>query len=232
MSKFWDELGNEHKEKLETEGLSNFRKYVAPRYFTDLRKENEQAIRELYNMASILGADIVEDPGIGGPVLVNIDGKMVSQDMLTASIEAHSIPFDDIQSVVEFGAGYGRTAYAILKNHPELKYTIVDVPPAIDLSKEFLSKALPGNSVEFVSPETIPSADLYIAISVFSELTPEEVNRYMDVRGKLFYIKDWKEWHNPVDDVTIGTERYKNLDAVFERDDLVTKGFFEALYKL
>lgn len=232
MSQFWEKLSDEHSETLGEHGLNSFRKTIAPRYFTDLRKENEESIRKMYAEVVAKGIEVIDDPCIGDPFVVEIDGKNVTQDVLVSLNEAASMPLAEVKSIVEFGAGYGRTAYAILKQYPHIKYAIVDVVPAIDISRAFLNKALPGNTIEFRnSYDEIPKADLYIAISMLSELAPEEVDRYLSVKG-LFYIKDWKSWYNPDDNVTIGTERYDKLECLFSRDDPFTEGFFEALYRL
>ncbi len=56
------------------------------------------------------------------------------------------------RSILEVGAGYGRTAYALLNLYPHATYTIVDIEPAILISRWYLTQLFPDRDLRFMSP--------------------------------------------------------------------------------
>src|SRR5439155_517391 len=46
--------------------------------------------------------------------------------------------------VAELGAGYGRLAYVVVSASPGVRYTIIDIPPALYLSQRYLTTVFPG----------------------------------------------------------------------------------------
>jgi putative sugar O-methyltransferase len=64
--------------------------------------------------------------------------------------------------VIELGAGYGRDAYAILATTPNVKYVIVDIPPALWVAETYLRHQFPGRRI-------FP----YRAFTEFSEIEAE-----------------------------------------------------------
>lgn len=45
---------------------------------------------------------------------------------------------EEIHTILELGAGYGRTAYFFLKMIPNLKYVFVDIPPALYIAEKYI----------------------------------------------------------------------------------------------
>ena len=236
MSKFWDVLSAKHKEMLKN-GIQGFRSTVATRYFTDKWHDNEEYIRRIAQNVTSIDMD---DSMFGNPVTTEINGHNVSQDLINSifEIDAMDIDFSSIKSVCEVGAGYGRTAYVLLKRYPHLKYTIIDIPPALDLAKEHLTKEFPNADLTFLrAPEKAPNADLYIAISILTELTHEEIADYfkMFATGKYLYFKDWKKKHNPVNETVFSEGTFpipSTWERIFRRDDPITYNFYDAMYKI
>jgi hypothetical protein len=203
-SKSWGQLGQEHKEVLsEAKGWNNFRRTIATRYFTDPRY-SEEDIQIAYKFLSSHEVRMDETDFLeGNPVHITVDGKILTQDLLSSSAELHSmeqhINFANVKTFVEIGGGYGRMAILLLQRYPHIQYTIVDVPPAIDVSRKFLQGKF---DVKFSPPEAlehIENVDVYYTSSVLSELDFDKVNYYFDRIGKTakyFYLKDWKKGHH------------------------------------
>jgi hypothetical protein len=64
----------------------------------------------------------------------------------------HSLPSDtNITSVLEIGAGYGSLARIIKLIHPEIQYSIVDLPESLLLSYVFLSLNFPSAKTLFIT---------------------------------------------------------------------------------
>jgi len=203
-SKSWEKLGKHHQTILsQADGWNNFRRTIASRYFTD-PDYSEADIRFAYDFLAKRGTTFKEsDVEEGNPVRVVLDGKLVTQDLLISVSELASmeqaIDFKGIASFVEIGGGYGRMAHLLLQRYPHIEYTIVDVSPAIDVSKRFLHGKY---KVKFISPselQNLKAVDLFYSSSVLSELDFSIVNYYVDQInriGTLFYLKDWKKGHH------------------------------------
>jgi len=150
------------------------------------------------------------------------------------------IDFDATLNICEIGAGYGRNAFVFLSLFPNCSYTIIDVPPAIDIAREYLQTVCPRSKVRFLLPDQLPPNrfDLTINISSFHEMTPAQVEEYfafIDATSKKLYLKQWKSWHNPSDDVTITESDYpyrSNWRRIYSRTTLAQPSFFEALYDI
>jgi len=96
--------------------------------------------------------DILCEPLIGNPPVVNCDGKLISQDLANSILEYQSIcagikNFNDTRNILEIGAGYGRTAYVILALNSNIRYIIADVPPALYVSQKYLSQVFPEKKI-------------------------------------------------------------------------------------
>ena len=213
--------------------------------------------------------DGLEEPALGSPILVRHRGRLVSQDLANSVLELYSIldAFPDGipegATVVELGGGYGRLGWLLLSLFPGLRYIAVDIPPALAVVQEYLTRLFPtlpaarfrreseglATAVErsrlvFLTPnqvESLPSlqADLFVNISSFQEMRPEQVAHYLDMVSKytrgVFYMKQYRGWTNPRDGVTIREEDYHvppDWKRIFERSAPVQTRFFEAAYRV
>ncbi|HTL35469.1 MAG TPA: putative sugar O-methyltransferase, partial [Kofleriaceae bacterium] len=206
-SRSWEKLGTSHREILSTPGSwDNFRRTIASRYFTD-SDYTEDDIKFTYDYLKKAGVRIDEsDFAEGNPVHVEIDGKLVTQDLLVSASELHSmekvIDFKSIKTMVEIGGGYGRMALMMLQRYPHLDYTIVDVPPAIEISRRFLAKKFTVKSVSPSELQSLSRVDLFYSSSVMSELGAPIVRSYFSTINRIgskFYLKDWKRGHHTND---------------------------------
>ncbi len=237
MSKFWDLLAEKHKEELKEYGFGNFRRFIAPSYSASGIYDTHQWIQSSYKKCLAQGIDFYyEDSLIGAPLYINIEGKNVTQDLIHSCWEVNSlqqIDWSQIKTVCEIGGGNGRTAEAIKRKYPHVEYTIVDIEPAVSITQVFLSHL----DIRVKFSNKIPAnQDLYIAISVFSELTKPEVQEYMDTikTGKYFYLKDWGHHNNKHNETEVNEAHYciPDFECLFKRDYPWYPGFFEALYKI
>ena len=195
--------------------------------------------------AAVTGAD---EPSLGNPFPVRSDGRLISQDLANTALEIASMTEAlggrGPSSVVEIGAGYGRTAYGILTRYPEAAYTVIDIRPALDISRWYLETLFPDRQLTFIDaaggvPE-LPPYDLAISISSLHEMTVELVDEYLGLLdraalpGATVYFKQWLKWWNPVDEIEMTMDRYRMPDRwrrIFERRARVQQQFGEAAWE-
>jgi len=82
----------------------------------------------------------IKNTSLGNPVDINYKGHKVNLDYLL-SVEELIFLYSylpNVQSIVEIGAGFGRTVHGILSNFDIEKYFIIDLQPVLDLSKKYL----------------------------------------------------------------------------------------------
>lgn len=134
-----------------------------------------------------LGCLSVEEPTLGHPMPIYLNGRLISQDLAMASLDLNSInehlPLRSVRRVLEIGAGYGRTAYLFCSLFPETEYTIVDIEPARTLAQRYLSAVL-RRPVTFLTPEQATGLsdgafDLAINISSFDEMPAKTSAGYL-----------------------------------------------------
>lgn len=183
--------------------------------------------------------EALEEPSLGRPFPTYLQGKRISQDLANSIRERNVIcwpwepSFEQRKQIsfVEIGAGYGRLGYVFLKSAP-VKYTIVDIPPALFVSQWYLPQLFPEKRVFSFSPwhdvdsviDDFQSADIAfltpdqfakmpnrifdagIAISNLAEMSTEQVKLYLklfDSKIKSYiYIKQWIESNNTLDGVS------------------------------
>ena len=161
------------------------------------------------------------EPTVGDPLPVHLDGRLISQDLANTALEVDAMRRGGATgptSIVEIGAGYGRTAYALLALHPKATYTIVDIEPALSISRWYLSQLVDPARVSFVDAGDIGTVrdrrfDLGVSISSLQEMTPDQVGEYLELLDCIVdghvYLKQWETWHNPIDDVDLVFDQYR-----------------------
>ncbi|HXY43377.1 MAG TPA: putative sugar O-methyltransferase [Acidimicrobiales bacterium] len=172
------------------------------------------------------------EPLLGSPLPVSFDSRLISQDLANTALELSAMErggADKPHHVLEIGAGYGRTAYVFLSLYDDCRYTIVDIEPALTLSRWYLSQLFEPERLTFLTPEQIQSVsaksvDLGVSISTLSEMTPRTRDSYLDfldevTAGGRIYLKQWMNWHNPVDNLDVRFDDF----AIPERWVLVLK---------
>lgn len=163
--------------------------------------------------------------------------------------------------LAEIGAGYGRLAYAMLKAFP-CQYLVFDIPPSLAISQWYLSHVFAGKRVfrfrhfdrfEDIAGELATAdiafftanqielfpdgyVDLSINISSLHEMRPEQIENMLAqiyrITSRYVYLKQYKEYINPYDDLLVLEDCYKAMAGWrdrFRRTDATDSRFFEAL---
>jgi len=199
----------------------------------------------LYTLRRDSGALLqnISEPAYGSPFDIRVAGKLVSQDLANSVLEFQSICSDmapgfEPRRVVELGAGYGRNAFVFLNVFPKLKYAIVDIPPALYVSQQYLRAVFEGEKIfafrefenyaeiaeeyeasrlAFLLPHQarlLPakSCDVFVNISSLHEMLPKQIAAYLELVDRLtsgwFYMKQWKASRNIFDGVVIREDDY------------------------
>ena len=186
--------------------------------------------------------EALSEPLLGNPPAVKYGDKLISQDLANSILEYEAVKngvggFQKIHSVLEIGAGYGRTAYVVISLNPGIKYIIADVPPALYVSQKYLSGIFPGKKIFkfrpfdkyseiekeyeeadiiFLMPSQLPkigdqSVDLCLAIDCLHEMLPGQIECYFksfNRIGKIFYFKCWKKTMVPYDNIELTEKSY------------------------
>jgi putative sugar O-methyltransferase len=186
------------------------------------------------------------EPALGNPPPVLWRGQLVSQDLANCALEAQAIvrALDGRtpERILEIGAGYGRTAYALLGLFPEASYTIIDIEPALTLSRFYLTTLFPQRDLRFVEAgsDIPPGVDLAVSISSLHEMTPDQVAGHLRLLDEVVvdgvvFLKQWHSWHNPIDDVLMEFDRYPIPAAwseLFREPSPVQTRFTQAAWRL
>jgi hypothetical protein len=186
----------------------------------------------------------LDEPLLGAPFPIRWRGRLITQDLANTALEVASVrellAGRSPRHVIEIGAGYGRTAHAILSLYPEASYTVVDIEPALQISRWYLKALFPDREIAHIDAAAgvpdLPPFDLAIAISSLHEMTHELVAAYLAAleRAALpdaaIYVKQWESWLNPDDQITMRMTDYRlpGWHESFERRARVQRGFGEA----
>ena len=94
----------------------------------------------------------------------------------------------------------------------------------------------------FIEPHQLPLVpdrhfDAMLTISTLQEMRPEQIARYLELMDQktagAIYLKQWRRWRNPVDDVVVAMGDYRLPDEwepILSRSPIMPREFFEALY--
>jgi len=142
---------------------------------------------------------------VGGPISVKVQDCSINLDYLLAVQEytfmESCTDMGAIRSVVEIGAGFGRTCHALLALEKRIeRYTIIDLPNILALSRRVLQLVVPEHfaKIEFIDATNRGAwrgmeRDLGINIDSFQEMPPATIDSYMAgvVSGcHFFYVKN------------------------------------------
>jgi len=142
---------------------------------------------------------------LGAPTTVTIRDCRINIDYYLSIDELlflqEAADLSKVSSVVEIGAGFGRTCHAILCLTKVSRYVIVDLPEVLNLSSQYLRRVLPSEQyrkIEFINARetdrwTGVEADLSINIDSFQEMPPATIRSYAQnlvVYSRYHYCKN------------------------------------------
>ena len=189
---------------------------------------------------------------------LSIDNYDITQDDLNSLFEYQEIE-NLTQSIdkknnffIEIGAGSGRTASTFLSINNNSKYVIADIPPAINISSNNLSRTFPEkkikhcfeinntqdlmeelnkNDVLFIFPHQIElfskkTFDLAIAVDCLHEMEEKIVAKYMNSFENVAKGLYFKVWEN----ASLPYSFYKTY-SVHKREDYFIKDTWNELLK-
>jgi putative sugar O-methyltransferase len=186
----------------------------------------------------------LEEPALGAPITVHHRGRSISQDLCNSVHEVTSI-LDGLPGgspggtgVLELGGGYGRIAWVLLHELPEVRYVLCDIPPALAIAQRYLTTVFPQRrafrfrhfdrpeevadelaaaQIAFLTPnqlDLLPAQDvgLFVNVSSLHEMRPEQIAHYLRAVDRhccgFFYTKQWKRSVNPFDGIEVRREDY------------------------
>lgn len=218
-SKLWDSLVKNQFAKIDESFLSTFRqpgnannrlaawdpydrsmRYFKFLFFHQLQAKDPSFFERYARIGST---------SLGNPVtLMASSGQAINLDHFFSIeefsfLDAH-LDFAGIGHVLEIGAGFGRTAQALVKLVPDLgSYTIVDLPEVLQLSSGYLGQVLEKDEfakLRFVDALSLakqqfefPDFDLVINIDSFQEMPRQTIEyyfrRFIDA-SRFFFSKN------------------------------------------
>lgn len=186
----------------------------------------------------------ISEPLLGNPIKVSYNNELIYQDLCNSVLEFYSIKeglsFVNELNICELGAGYGRLGYVFLKDREckLIKYTVVDIPPALYIAQRYLSEVFPDSKVfkfrefekyseikdeweksqiRFLEPQQVrllptPQFNLFINVSSLHEMTMLQIQNYFNIIGEYtkgyFYTKQWLRSINRADKIVVGYNDY------------------------
>lgn len=179
----------------------------------------------------------------GDPPRVYHHSRLISQDLANAILEYKAID-DALPSearrgtILEVGAGYGRTASVFLQVMKDVRYIVVDMPPALWVAERYLTSRFPElpafrfrsfddyaeieeqmatSKLIFLLPGQLAllppdSIDLTLNISSLHEMRPEQIQWFIEQFDRLtrghIYLKQWRRFVNVLDEVAVSEHDY------------------------
>jgi hypothetical protein len=113
---------------------------------------------------------------IGNPVSIAYRGQSVDIDYALSVDECLFLESNSLKpnTIIEVGAGFGRTAHSILSIFPSVtEYIIVDLPEVLQLSRLFLSEVL--------SPAQFKRVKFFNALADWSELSSRTFDLFINI---------------------------------------------------
>jgi hypothetical protein len=172
------------------------------RYFKSflylLAEKQDEEFYEFYNK---LG-----NVDLGNPLYIRYRGVKVNLESYTSIEEVKfltkNVNVDTLKNIVEIGAGYGRTAFALLKLFPNIEsYQIIDLPETFDFGSKFLKYALPEHlhkKIHFIDYReaekcAVVGLDLAFNVDGFHAMPKSTIEEYKNKilsNSRFVYVKN------------------------------------------
>lgn len=206
--------------------------------------------------------ELVKEPALGNPLPIRYGGQLISQDLALSSLElnhiASKVPLRQVRRVLEIGAGYGRYAFPHISLFPDTEYWILDIPPALAISQNYLASIFgpeaispytergvqdsPRRRINFMLPDDLKRSpdnyfDLVLNISSFDEMSTADVDDYLTTIDRVgsgwLYLQGHARSRKP--GFRYGVEEFpyrKAWKEVFSATHPVVPWFVEKILKL
>jgi putative sugar O-methyltransferase len=206
----------------------SFRVAEGRRYFFEqVKKTQNLAYDKVYNIDKELLLSL-SDSNIGNPSGFYRNEKFYTIEFINSLLKINFIKqstnFDKVNSIVELGSGIGLLASAFLKLKKSLKYIIIDIPPALYISQNYLEalgykilgyydvinlKSLKDIDINKYDVICLPTwkinllkdnkFDLFMNVASFQEMEPALVENYLKKISpqisKYIYLMNSKKGH-------------------------------------
>tara|TARA_Y100000589_G_C27145841_1_gene626760 strand:+ start:727 stop:1770 length:1044 start_codon:yes stop_codon:yes gene_type:complete len=192
-------------------------------YDTRLKKLSEAAYLNLYTYYKSLiylspkCFSSLEDSLIGSPMTINglnnISSTFVYSLHYAVELSQYS-DIDDLEHVLEIGAGFGSFAEVICKLNKSVKYTILDISPISYISTQYLKNVFPDEvsdvrdylnnvnkritilPVSFIKDLKNIDFSLFVNHASFQEMEINTIKNYLSfIRAKKFFISSLIKGH-------------------------------------
>lgn len=129
----------------------------------------------------------IPEPTFGNPPNITVDGRVVSQDLANSFLEFSSYEPVFKGTICELGGGYGRNAYVAAQLADFDRYIFSDIPPALAVAQEFISKTFPESKIfGFRSFDSYDEVAEELSASKFAFLLPHQLSLLPDSSVDLF----------------------------------------------
>ena len=216
ISQLWNDLNSEIYSKFSEIDLKTFRgpesKFNRCSYWAPKDNTYRYYLTMLYNYTASRNEEFFErytrigNTELGRPLTVCVKGVNVNLDYALSLEEFdvlnREIDVKSIRSIVEIGAGFGRTPHCLLMLLPKVEhYTVVDLCAMLRVSEKYLASVLPSNmfsKIAFVDAEETSawrdkSSDTALNINSFQEMPVETIQSYLSSvfgHAELAYTKN------------------------------------------
>lgn len=186
----------------------------------------------------------LDEPALGHPIVLPYRGHRVSEDLCNSALEytgiVEALPggLRPQSRVIELGPGYGRLAWVFLSLHPDVRYMLVDIPPALAVAQRYLSELFPERrtfcfrrfdqaadvaeeleqaQLAFLTPDQLAllpdqRASLFLNVSSLHEMRRDQIEHYFGLVARhtagFFFTKQWLSSQNPFDGIVVGRGDY------------------------
>jgi len=229
--KLYNKIINKLSKHLSFFSYFSFRSSLGRKYYLSKHKIIEKmAYEKIYNLDKELLLS-TSDSEIGNPAGFYKNEKFYTLPFFDELIKINFIKencnFEQINSVVEVGAGIGLGASVFLQAKKTVKYTIVDTPPALYISQNYLEAlgykvlgykdlvniqnlkdvdtskyqviCLPSWKIDLLNNNKF---DLFINYHSFQYLPPDIVENYIKkikpLITKYIYLNNHKDWNRSI----------------------------------
>jgi len=161
-----------------SEILEHVSDHLGKRYLKVIRQDPSI----LAAAAATCASDTVGDPiTFHYPGLGNASPTTLRYLKVAADLKRH-FGSGDWSRILEIGVGYGGQCRVLCAIFPVTAYTMVDLPPVLDLTAKFLSASAIDTPISFISADATQPAqsDLLISNYAFSELRREVQEEYFE----------------------------------------------------